>query len=70
MAATVFARILLRVLAGILIGWGARDVADIITTDPDILSVAIAALDVLFGALVWGAGEVWYFLARRFGWAR
>ena len=70
MAATVFARILLRVLAGVLIGWGARDLADVVTTDPDIISLAVAASDVVIGALVWVAGEVWYFFARRFGWAR
>lgn len=68
MAATVITRILLRVLAGILIGWGAKDVADLVTTDPDILTIASQAVEVAAGLAVWAVGEVWYFLAKRFGW--
>lgn len=61
---TVFIRILLRVIAGVLIGRGVNvDVANVLT-DPDIA----IGVEVLFGAAVWGLSEGWYLLAKRMGW--
>lgn len=61
----VFVRILLRVLAGIMIGWGLPyDWADEITRDPAVL----ASAEVLVGAALWGVTEIYYGMARRFGW--
>lgn len=61
----VFARIILRVLAGIMIGWGLpQNWADEIVSDPDALMTA----EVVVGGLLWAATEVYYFIAKRFGW--
>ena len=55
-------RILLRVFAGVLIGWGfPEDPANMLWNDPAIVSA-------LSGALLWAATEVWYRLAKRYGW--
>ena len=61
----VIVRILLRVFAGILIGWGLpADWADEIVNDPEVLITAEAVV----GAIIWGGTEVYYMAARRFGW--
>jgi hypothetical protein len=55
-------RILLRVLAGFLIGSGyfTETATDAIFNDP--------AFDAAIGAVLWGATEVAYVLAKRLGW--
>ncbi len=61
----VFVRIILRVLAGIMIGWGLPDDwAREIVNDPEVLVTAEAVV----GALIWGLTEIYYMAARRFGW--
>lgn len=61
----VFIRIILRVLAGILIGWGLPyDWANEIINDPSVIATA----EVLAGAALWGVTELFYAAARRFGW--
>ncbi|GLQ36766.1 hypothetical protein GCM10007908_03860 [Rhizobium albus] len=58
-------RIILRVIAGIMIGYGLpKDWADQIVTDPDALFVA----ETIVGALLWAATEAFYIMAKRFGW--
>ena len=64
----VFSRILLRVLAGVFIGWGLQDVTDIITADPSVEQYITAGLDAVLGATVWAATEIWYWAAKKFGW--
>lgn len=64
----VISRILLRVLAGILAGWGLRDVSDMLTADPSVEQVIISGLDIAAGLAVWAATEIWYWAAKRFGW--
>jgi hypothetical protein len=60
---TPIIRILLRVVAGYLIGAGVdADVANLLHTDPH-LAGAIA------GGIVWAASEGWYWLAKRRGWS-
>lgn len=65
----VIARILLRVLAGFLIGHGLSDFADAINADPAIAPALAEGLQVVGGLIVWAAAEGWYWLAKRFGWA-
>ena len=61
----VFVRIILRVLAGIMIGWGLpQDWATEIVNDPEVLVTAEAVV----GSVIWGGTEVYYMLARRWGW--
>lgn len=61
----VFVRIILRVIAGILIGWGLPDDwAREIVSDPGVIVTAEAVV----GAIVWGLTEIYYMAARRFGW--
>lgn len=61
----VFVRIILRVIAGILIGWGLPDDwAHEIVNDPGV----IVSAEAVVGAAVWGLTEIYYMAARRFGW--
>lgn len=61
----VFIRIILRVFAGILIGWGLpADWAHEIANDPEVLATA----ETMAGAAIWGLTEIYYGLARRYGW--
>ena len=55
-------RILARVLAGFLIGGGymSQGTADSIFADP--------AFDMAIGAVLWGATEAFYWMAKRWGW--
>lgn len=55
-------RILARVLAGFLIGAGymTQGAAESVFSDP--------AFDMALGALIWGATEAFYWLAKRYGW--
>lgn len=55
-------RIVARVLAGFLIGSGyvTQETTDAIFHDP--------ALDAAIGAVLWGATECYYVVARRCGW--
>lgn len=57
------ARILARVLAGMLIGGGymSQGTADSIFADP--------AFDMALGTLIWAATEGFYWLAKRWGWS-
>lgn len=64
----VIARILLRVIAGVFIGHGMTDVAHALNTDPDAVTILTQALDIAYGATVWGVTEVWYWAAKKFGW--
>lgn len=64
----VIVRILLRVLAGALAGWGLRDVGDLLAYDPSVEELLLAGTDVAIGAIVWAGAEVWYWLAKRLGW--
>ena len=64
----VISRILLRVLAGVLIGWGLSDITDILTADPSVEQIVAVGLDAAAGAAVWAATEIWYWAAKRFGW--
>ncbi|MFN4101924.1 MAG: hypothetical protein ACK4GT_19345 [Pararhodobacter sp.] len=60
----VFARILLRVIAGFMIARGLPADLVSIVHEPE---VAIG-LEAILGALVWGAAEAFYWAAKRFGW--
>jgi hypothetical protein len=64
----VFIRILLRYGAGILVAKGllAPEWGLDLSTDPDVEM----AVQVAVGAVAGAASEVWYFLARKFGWAK
>jgi len=55
-------RILARVVAGFLIGagWFTESSAEAIFSDP--------AFDLAIGALLWSVTEVYYWLAKRWGW--
>lgn len=59
-------RILIRVACGYAIGqqWITEETAEWLTTDPDVVAVVIDA----FAYAVWGAMEIWYALAKRYGW--
>jgi hypothetical protein len=61
------ARILLRVLAGILIGkgWFAPEDANALAADPEVAAFAEMAI----GGAIWAATEAYYYLAKRWGWA-
>lgn len=67
----VFVRILLRWLAGALVTYGVltADLADIITSDPDIVTALEQGMTVLAGILAGVLAEAWYYLAKRLGWA-
>lgn len=64
--AGVIVRILLRVFAGVLIGWSLPpDWANEIVNDPAVIVTA----ESMVGAVIWGATEVYYVVARRLGWS-
>lgn len=71
MTSTVLARIILRVLAGVLMGYGvaSNDAISSVISDPDVATMFAALLDMLPGLVVWGASELWYWFAKRFGWS-
>lgn len=62
------ARILLRVIAGILMGYMTSDVLDNLISDPDIETLMTTLVDASIGAALWAATEVYYGMAKRFGW--
>lgn len=64
----VFIRIFLRYGAGLLVAKGllAPEMGLDFSTDPDVEM----AIQVLAGAIAGAVSEAWYFLARRFGWAK
>lgn len=64
----VLIRIALRYLAGALVikGLIPEAMGSQIAADPDILNVLEVASGVAFGAVA----EGWYWLARKFGWAK
>lgn len=64
----VIVRILLRVLAGAIAGWGLRDVADLVAYDPTVEEMLIAGMDVAIGVILWAGAEIWYWIAKRLGW--
>jgi len=63
---TAWVRIGLRYLAAYLVAKGLlpNDVADLLSSDPD-LAIGVEAL---IGLLLGGLVEGWYVLARRLGW--
>lgn len=63
------ARILLRIIAGILIGYMVpRELVDQITTNPDVETLVTAMIDALPGLAVWAATEIHYIVAKWRGW--
>lgn len=63
------ARILLRIIAGMLIGYMVpRDVVDQLATSPDVETLMTALVDSSLGLGVWVVTEVHYFLAKKWGW--
>lgn len=64
----VVARIVLRYAAGFFIAWGfvSSDMGASLATDPDVLNL----LQIGIGALLGAASELWYYYARKFGWAK
>mgnify|MGYP000920870939 CR=1 FL=1 len=60
----VLARIILRVIAGIMMGRGVDGNLVDVLNDP---AVAIG-LEAVLGGIVWFVVEVFYVLAKRFGW--
>lgn len=64
----VFARILLRYLAAVLVarGFMTDDIGTMLTGDADVLSAVTAGLGLVMAAAV----EGWYVLARKFGWEK
>lgn len=60
------ARILLRVLAGILIGkgWFGAEEANSLIADPEFAAIAEMAV----GGAIWAATEAYYALAKKLGW--
>lgn len=66
MKTLVYARILLRVIAGVLIGLGLDDsIVKELSIDPDVIDLTSLVL----GFVIWGIGELWYAAAKRFGWS-
>lgn len=61
------ARILLRYFAMALVMWGLLGPADakVLTTDPDLAMV----IEMAVGFAVMAGTELWYWAAKRFGWA-
>lgn len=62
----VFARILLRVAAGVLMGrgWLSAEDGAALSADPDVLHLVEGAI----GAAIWAVTEYYYRLAKKFGW--
>ena len=65
---SVIVRIALRYVAAALIAKGVftSEAGDMFAADPDIAQVVEVGLGLAFSALA----EAWYYLARRFGWAK
>lgn len=64
------ARILLRWLAGVLLGIGLSAAsADFLSTDPDVSMLAEAGVSMALSFLVGAAAELYYWAAKRWGWA-
>ena len=63
----VFVRIFLRWFAGFLVAKGlfAPDDATIITSDPEIERLIVSGIGTAVGA----GTELWYWAAKRYGWA-
>lgn len=63
----VLVRILLRYGAGLLVAKGilAPEVGADLATDPDVLQVAQIGAGLIAGAMA----EMWFFFAKRLGWA-
>ncbi len=62
---SVFIRIVLRVLAGYLAGNGVPpEIVEMVLGDPDVLE----GLELVIGAALWFVVEVFYFMAKKFGW--
>ena len=61
------ARIILRVISGIMIGYGLSDhwVHDILNDPVDLVS-----LEIIVGSILWALTEFYYILARKFNWAK
>lgn len=62
------ARILLRVFAGMLMGYMSSDVVDNLLSSPDVETLMVALVDASIGLAIWAATEVYYGLAKRYGW--
>lgn len=64
------ARIVLRYLAGVLAGYaGYAALSDLLANDPDVSVLAETAMAFALSAAAGGAAELWYRMAKRFGWA-
>jgi len=62
-------RILLRIIAGILMGYMVpREVVDELLTNPDVETLLTAAVDASLGLAIWTATEGYYALAKRMDW--
>jgi hypothetical protein len=61
------ARILLRYLAPVLVMWGLLGPADrqMFATDPDLAGL----IEIGIGLAIMAGTELWYWAAKRFGWA-
>lgn len=61
------ARILLRVIAGIMIGYNLpSDWVYELTNDP----ASLVTMEAVVGFIVWGLAELYYAMALKFGWAK
>ena len=65
-----YIRIILRYLAGFLVAKGITDAAtaELIATDPSLLDGLLSAASAIWGALVASVAELWYRMAKKFGW--
>lgn len=63
------ARILLRVIAGILIGYMVpQHVVNELLSSPDVETILTAIVDASLGLIIWAVTELFYALAKRLGW--
>ncbi len=63
------ARILLRVIAGILMGYMVpQQVVDELLSSPDVETIMTAVVDASLGLVIWGGTEIFYAAAKRLGW--
>lgn len=63
------ARILLRIIAGVLIGrMVSQPVVDQLLTSPDVEVLMTALVDASLGLAVWAGTEAYYIVAKRMGW--
>lgn len=65
---SVFIRIALRYIAAFLVTKGmlSAEVGDMVSADPDF----VAGIEIILGALIGVAAEVWYYASNRFGWSK